>query len=128
MIEQQLRELGLGKDDVVMVHASMRKVGCDVNELVRALVETAGTVMAYVDWQMDGDDDVFDPKALDTITLLRFSEHVAALPEKRVTHYERCMSDGRVVAFEELETSEPVSATLPADHDFAVSWLERHGK
>ncbi|HEY1955482.1 MAG TPA: AAC(3) family N-acetyltransferase [Polyangiaceae bacterium] len=44
-----------------MAHASMRSVGGDVNDLVRALVETAGTVMAYVDWEMESDDETFDP-------------------------------------------------------------------
>src|SRR4051812_34782753 len=42
-----------------MVHASMRKVARDVNEVVSALARTAGTVMAYVDWELS---DVFDPK------------------------------------------------------------------
>ncbi len=171
-----------------MVHASMRAVGCDVNEVVRALVEVAGTVVAYVDWEMESDDAVFDAKTsraikdhgvlaetirawpgairsahpdagvsaigekaawltdkhpfqygygegsplhklvlsrgkvlmlgapLDTITLLHFSEHVASIPDKRVTHYKRRMVDHGEVAFEEFDTSVPVSEVFPADH------------
>lgn len=45
-----------------MVHASMRKVARDVKEVVSALAETAGTVMAYVDWEMESEASVFDPK------------------------------------------------------------------
>ena len=45
-----------------MVHASMRAVGCDVNEVVRAMLDVCSTLVAYVDWQMDSDADVFDPK------------------------------------------------------------------
>ncbi len=216
-----------------MVHASMRAVRCDVSEVVRALVETAGTVLAYVDWEMESDEDVFDAKTarairdhgilaetirawpgairsahpdagmsaigeraawltehhpfnygygegsplhklvlargkvlmlgapLDTITLLHFSEHVASLPDKKVTHYERRMANGERATFEEFDTSEPVSPKLPEDHfariandflatgrgavgrvgeatahvfdapdlhEFAVAWLERHGR
>ncbi len=200
----QLRELGLDRDDVVMVHASMRAVRCDVKELVSALVDTAGTVVAYVDWEMESDDAVFDPKTaratrdhgilaetirawpgairsahpdagvsaigdkaawitakhpfqygygegsplhklvlargkvlmlgapLDTVTLLHHSEHVASIPDKRVTHYERRMAEGgtspmaNVVRFEEFETSEPVSQVFPKDHfgRIAVEYLE----
>ncbi len=210
-----------------MVHASMRKVACDVNELARALVESAGTVMAYVDWEMS---DAFDPKTsratrdngvlaetirawpgairsahpdagmsaigdraawltaehpfqygygegsplaklveargkvlmlgapLDTITLLHFSEHIAKIPNKRVIHYTRRFSDGRVVDFEEFDTGDPVSAVFAEDyfaaiaeefggakigkvgdttahafdaaelHAFGVAWMERHGR
>jgi aminoglycoside 3-N-acetyltransferase len=197
-IREQLGELGLDKGDVVMVHASMRAVRCDVNEVVRALVDTAGTVVAYVDWEMESDDAVFDPKTaratrdhgilaetirawpgairsahpdagvsaigeraawltekhplqygygegsplhklvlargkvlmlgapLDTVTLLHFSEHVASVPDKRVTHYERRMASGETVRFEEFETSEPVSEVFPKDHfgRIAVDFLE----
>jgi aminoglycoside 3-N-acetyltransferase len=214
-------------DDVVMVHASMRRVGRDVNEVVRALVQTAGTVMAYVDWELA---DVFDPTTsrairdhgilaetirtwpgairsahpdagmsaigeraawltanhsfqygygegsplaklvdghgkvlmlgapLDTITLLHHSEHVAKIPNKRITHYTRRFSDGRVIDFEEFDTGDPVSDVFDDDyfgriaeeygrakvgkvgdatahlfdaaelHAFAVAWMERHGR
>ena len=44
-----------------MAHASMRAVGADVNDLVRALLDVAGTVMAYVDWEMASEDATFDP-------------------------------------------------------------------
>ena len=46
-----------------MAHASMRAVGADVNELVRALLDVSGTLMAYVDWEMETDDAPFDPAA-----------------------------------------------------------------
>lgn len=210
-----------------MVHASIRKVARDVNEVVSALVETAGTVMAYVDWEMS---DVFDPKTsranpdngilaetirawpgairsahpdagmsaigeraawltadhpfrygygegsplaklvlaggkvlmlgapLDTITLLHFSEHSAKIPNKRVIHYTRRFSDGRVVDFEEFDTADPVSDVFAGDffgtiaeefgkakvgragdakaqlfdaaelHAFGVAWMERNGR
>jgi len=210
-----------------MVHASMRKVARDVKDVVTALVETAGTVMAYVDWELS---DVFDPKTaratrdhgilaetirtwpgairsahpdagmsaigeraawltadhplqygygegsplaklvqacgkvlmlgapLDTITLLHFSEHVANIPNKRLTRYTRRFSDGRVVDFEEFDTADPVSDVFAEDffgtiaeefgqaktgkvgdatahlfdaaelHAFGVKWIERHGR
>ena len=210
-----------------MVHASMRKVARDVNEVVSALVEVAGTVMAYVDWELA---DTFDPKTsraardngilaetirtwpgairsahpdagmaaigeraawitadhpfhygygegsplakvvdargkvlmlgapLDTITLLHFSEHAAKIPNKRVIHYTRSFSDGRVVEFEEFDTADPVSDVFEDDffgriaeefgeatigkvgdatahlfdaaelHAFGVAWMERHGR
>ena len=178
-------ELGVEKTDVVMVHASMRKVARDPKDVVAALVEAAGTVMAYVDW--DSASDVFDPKTsratpdngilaetirawpgairsahpdagvsaigeraawitadhpfqygygersplaklveargkvlmlgapLDTITLLHFSEHAAKIPNKRVIHYTRRFSDGRVVDFEEFDTCDPVSDVFAED-------------
>jgi len=46
-----------------MAHASMRAVGADVNDLVRALLEVAGTLMAYVDWEIEAEDPLFDPTA-----------------------------------------------------------------
>jgi aminoglycoside 3-N-acetyltransferase len=53
-----LIELGVEKKDVVMVHASMRNVARDPKDVVAALLETASTVMAYVDFEFA---DVFDP-------------------------------------------------------------------
>jgi aminoglycoside 3-N-acetyltransferase len=222
-----LIELGVEKKDVVMVHASMRKVARDPKDVVAALLETAGTVMAYVDWEMS---NVFDPRTsrairdngilaetirawpgairsahpdagmsaigeraawltadhpfrygygegsplakldaiggkvlllgapLDTITLLHFSEHVANIPNKRVIHYTRKFSDGRVAQFEEFDTGDPVSDVFADDyfgtiaeefgkahvgkfgdatahlfdaaelHAFGVAWMERHGR
>ncbi len=45
-----------------MVHASMRSVGCDANDVVRALLAAAGTIVAYVDWEPErGENEPFDP-------------------------------------------------------------------
>ncbi|HEX4515340.1 MAG TPA: AAC(3) family N-acetyltransferase [Polyangiaceae bacterium] len=198
-------ELGVEKKDVVMVHASMRKVARDPKDVVAALLETAGTVMAYVDWEMS---NVFDPRTsraardngilaetirawpgairsahpdagmsaigeraawltadhpfrygygegsplakldaiggkvlllgapLDTITLLHFSEHVANIPNKRVIHYTRKFSDGRVAQFEEFgkahvgKFGDATAHLFDAAelHAFGVAWMERHGR
>lgn len=44
-----------------MVHASMRAVGGDARDLVEALLACAGTISAYVDWDMVSEDAPFLP-------------------------------------------------------------------
>jgi len=61
-----LRELGLDRGDVVMVHAAVRSVGTivgGVNTLVQALLDAVGdegTLTAYLDWE-SGFQEPFDP-------------------------------------------------------------------
>jgi len=57
---------------------------------------------------------------LDTITLLHHSEHVAAIPDKRIAHYERNMPSGRV-SFEEFDTADPVHASFADDYFAAIA-------
>jgi aminoglycoside 3-N-acetyltransferase len=73
---------------------------------------------------------------LDTITLFHLAEHLAELPDKRVTRYERLMPDvagPRWVTFEEFETSEPIHPALPENafeliaRDFLAAGLGRQG-
>lgn len=55
---------------------------------------------------------------LDTISLLHYAEHQARIPGKRIRKYRRLMqgsSGPEWVAFEEFETSIPVSDGLPAN-------------
>ena len=179
-----------------MVHASMRAVGCNSNDFVRALLDVADTVLAYVDWEMPSEDAPFDPHTapaakshgvlaetirawpgavrsahpdagfsavdgtaeggtsraraawlvadqpfdygygersplgklveaggkvlvlgapLDTITLLHFSEHAAAISGKRIVHYKRLMLGGWT-SFEEFDTCDPPHPSLPDDY------------
>lgn len=59
---RQLRELGVGRGDIVMVHASLRAVGPILggpDELIAAIVEVVeelGTMMVYVGGQSPFDD------------------------------------------------------------------------
>ncbi|WP_273688794.1 aminoglycoside 3-N-acetyltransferase [Ketogulonicigenium vulgare] len=51
-----LRQLGLGLGDIVMVHAAISRIGPvlgGVDTVIAALCEVAGTVMAYADWNAD---------------------------------------------------------------------------
>jgi len=55
---------------------------------------------------------------LDTITLLHYAEHQAAIPNKRVRRYRRLMPalyGPEWFLFEEFDTSEPVHENLPAN-------------
>lgn len=51
---------------------------------------------------------------LDTITLLHYAEHKASIPDKRIVRYRRRMPQGWV-DFEELDTGDPVHASLPSN-------------
>lgn len=56
---------------------------------------------------------------LDTITLLHYADHVAAIPGKRIVRYRRRMpgANGPVwIDFEEFETSHPVHPALPENY------------
>jgi aminoglycoside 3-N-acetyltransferase len=48
-LSEELRALDVS--GIVMVHASMRRVGGRAEELVRALLEVSETIMAYVDYE-----------------------------------------------------------------------------
>lgn len=55
---------------------------------------------------------------LDTITLLHYAEHRAAIPDKRIVKYRRLMPGPmgpEWVDFEEFDTADPVNTALPAD-------------
>jgi aminoglycoside 3-N-acetyltransferase len=56
---------------------------------------------------------------LDTITILHYAEHMADIPGKRVIRYRRLMEgrDGPAwVEFEEFDTGDPVTDSLPDGH------------
>lgn len=59
---RQLRSLGIGAGDVVMVHASLRAIGAmsdgadTLISALRAVLEEGGTLMAYVGWQQVYED------------------------------------------------------------------------
>ncbi|MBL8177601.1 MAG: aminoglycoside 3-N-acetyltransferase [Bryobacterales bacterium] len=55
---------------------------------------------------------------LDTITLLHYAEHLAAIPDKRVVRYRRLMAGAEGpgwVDFEEFDTGDPVHDALPGN-------------
>ena len=66
ILAADLRELGITAGDIVMVHASVRSIGPiegGVETLVNALLDSVGavgTLVAYVDWQVD-DVDPYGP-------------------------------------------------------------------
>jgi len=61
-LQDQLRALGLGPGDAVMVHAAMRRVGPLLNGpdaligAIRDVVGSNGTLLCYVDWDACYDD------------------------------------------------------------------------
>ncbi len=65
-----LRHLGLGAGELVMVHAGLRSLGLvlgGVNTVVQALLDTVGadgTVMAYMDWEMGVEPEDFEDARL----------------------------------------------------------------
>jgi aminoglycoside 3-N-acetyltransferase len=67
-LEKNLRSLGLGAGDTVMVHASLRSVGPvegRAEGLVRTLLSVLGepgTLLAYVDFEPTSDTPYFDPQ------------------------------------------------------------------
>ena len=71
---------------------------------------------------------------LDTVTLLHYAEHRAAIPNKRVVKYRRLMpgvTGPEWLEFEEFDTAEPVNSDLPRDlfERIGRSYLEAgHGK
>lgn len=66
-LERDLRRLGLGAGDTVMVHASMRLVGRLLHgpdaliQALRDVVGAAGTVVAYADWESPY-EELLDPR------------------------------------------------------------------
>ncbi len=60
---EALGRLGIGRGDVVMVHASMRAIGGRAEDVVHALLDAVGSegaLMAYVDYEPTADAPSFD--------------------------------------------------------------------
>lgn len=80
-----LRRLGVGSGDVVMVHAAMRKVGRLLNgpdALIGALLDAAdpgGTILSYADWDATYDEFVDE----DGCVLPEWREHVPPFDPQR---------------------------------------------
>ena len=90
-----------------MVHASMLSVGGAASDLVRALLDPA-TAHAKLDHGVLAETIRTWPGALR-------SAHPARIPDERKRHYKRLMN-GVFVDFEELDTCDPVHASLPDDY------------
>ncbi|MEK9495448.1 aminoglycoside 3-N-acetyltransferase [Photorhabdus sp. P32] len=64
LLKQQLSNLGLHKNDDVMVHASIRNLGTCINgpdDVIAAILETigsSGTLLSYVNWNQNYEDAV----------------------------------------------------------------------
>ncbi|MDQ6826053.1 MAG: aminoglycoside 3-N-acetyltransferase [Candidatus Eremiobacteraeota bacterium] len=75
------RSLGIAHGDVVMVHASMRRVGPvlgGVTTLAQALLDALGdqgTLLAYVDWECGFEPAFIDPALADEIPI--FDKRIA---------------------------------------------------
>lgn len=69
-LREELRQLGLGAGELVMVHAGLRSLGPvlgGVNTVVQALLDAVGdtgTLMAYLDWEMGVDEEDFENASL----------------------------------------------------------------
>jgi len=218
-LREELRRLGVGAGDLVMVHAGIRSLGPvlgGVNTVVQALLDAVGdrgTLMAYMDWEMGAEPEDFEDERLreeiptfdkriarasrdhgilaetirtwpgavrsdhpdagvaaigaraewicadhplqygygpgsplhklaesggkvlmlgaplEKITLLHHVEHLANIPGKRITRYQRPLwveGERRWVAFEEFDTSEPVTDELLASGGDYFTTIAEH--